>query len=109
MAKTMIEPYVTERQCTTCKQCKPVTEYGRSARYSDGLRRQCLDCCRTSSRISQARRRAQGRRQPDKSPGAWKLPTDTRPEEDKALDYVLRSFRECEPAANLTWILGAVA
>lgn len=37
------------------------------------------------------------------------LPVDTRPDSDKALDYVLRDFRECEPAANLTWIIGAVA
>lgn len=37
------------------------------------------------------------------------LPVDTRPDSDKALDYVLRSFRECDPAANLTWIIGAAA
>jgi hypothetical protein len=37
------------------------------------------------------------------------LPVDTRPDSDKALDYVLRDFRLCEPAANLTWIIGAVA
>lgn len=37
------------------------------------------------------------------------LPVDTRPESDRALDLALRSFRVCEPAANLTWILGDVA
>lgn len=35
------------------------------------------------------------------------VPADDRPEEDKALDYVLRSFRECEPAQNLTWRIAA--
>lgn len=37
------------------------------------------------------------------------IPADTRPDSDKALDYVLRSFRECEPAQNLTWILSEAA
>jgi hypothetical protein len=35
------------------------------------------------------------------------IPADDRPAEIKALDMALRSFRECEPAANLTWIIGA--
>lgn len=29
--------------------------------------------------------------------------------DELALDLALRSFRVCEPAANLTWIIGAVA
>jgi hypothetical protein len=37
------------------------------------------------------------------------MPVDTRPDSDKALDYVLRSFRECEPAANLVAIIGRAA
>jgi hypothetical protein len=37
------------------------------------------------------------------------LPVDTRPDSDKALDYVLRDFRLCEPAQNLTWILKEAA
>lgn len=40
---------------------------------------------------------------------AFGLPADDRPEEIKALDYVLRDFRECEPAQNLTWLIGEVA
>jgi hypothetical protein len=37
------------------------------------------------------------------------IPTDDRPDEIRALDYALRDFRECHPAANLFWTLGAVA
>lgn len=37
------------------------------------------------------------------------LPVDTRPDSDKALDYVLRDFRLCEPAANLVAIIGRAA
>lgn len=36
------------------------------------------------------------------------VPADDRPEEIKALDYALRDFRECEPAANLVASLGVV-
>lgn len=35
------------------------------------------------------------------------IPADDRPEEIKALDMALRSFRLCEPAQNLTWRIAA--
>ena len=37
------------------------------------------------------------------------MPADDRPDSDKALDYVLRDFRLCEPAANLVAIIGRAA
>ena len=109
MAKQMIEPYVSDKQCTTCKQCKPIGEFGRSSRWPDGYRRQCLECSRACCRASTAKRRAMGPRKVAQSATAWLMPADTRPDSDKALDYVLRSFRLCEPAANLVAVIGRAA
>lgn len=108
MANQMIEPYITERQCTTCKVCKPITDFGRAAHFPDGYRRQCLVCCRASVAASTAKRKARLPGAGD-SPTAWLIPFDSRPAHDKALDMALRNFRECEPAANLTWIIGSAA
>jgi hypothetical protein len=104
----MIEPYITERQCTTCKACKPITDFGRCSRFPDGYRRQCLVCSRASVRASHAKRKASNPKA-GVSPTAWLLPYDDRPEEIKALDMALRCFRACEPAANLFWTIGSAA
>lgn len=106
----MIEPYISERQCSTCRLCKSMSCFGRNAKWPDGISRRCTECDRKSGMASRAKRRLLHPPKPVLgSRTAWALPVDDRPEEIKALDMALRDFRLCEPAANLTWILGDVA
>lgn len=93
------------------KPWTPAEDAEIEANYPTGGPRACNLPGRTTLSISQRahkigalREGYEGRHPSDSRFG---IPADDRPEEDKALDYVLRSFRECEPAANLTWILGA--
>ena len=46
----MIEPYVTEKQCQTCKQCKPITEFHNQATSPGGKKPNCKVCANADCR-----------------------------------------------------------
>jgi len=106
----MIEPYVTERQCSACHKCKPATEFGRSSRFPDGMSRRCFVCDRAAVRASRAKHaRARKPKRPE-PPTAWQLPADPRDFGQQLLAATQQRWRyECTPAANLTWIIGDAA
>jgi hypothetical protein len=77
----MIEPYVTEKQCKQCRECKPVTEYHGQSAMRDGYQNICKACKNSRDRASYEARKARGivrnrapvvRREP-----LWPLPTQT--------------------------------
>jgi hypothetical protein len=112
MAKQMIEPYVSDKQCRDCKKAKPVTEFNRDKSRPDGYARICRDCSKAAFRASYRRCKARGRKVTlvDQSKTAWLLPADPRDFGQQLLAATQQRWRyEVEPAANLTWIIGAAA
>lgn len=45
-----------QRRCTKCREAKPVTEFGSSSRYPDGLQHQCKACLAAGERRRYAQR-----------------------------------------------------
>lgn len=94
----MIEPFISEKQCSGCRECKPVTEF--SAQQS-----RCKACRRaygTAAYHSSPKARA-SRANRDK-PTSWILPRDARPVSDRLLDLELRRWGYPTEAANdLFW------
>lgn len=58
MAKQLIEPYVSDKQCRDCKAAKPVTEYNRDNSRPDGYARICRDCSKAAFHASYRRCKA---------------------------------------------------
>ena len=77
----MIEPYVTEKQCKTCRECKPITEFFGQAAAADGHQNVCKACKRAGDRGSYARRLARGQKRNRNATRRveplWPLPTYT--------------------------------
>ena len=77
----MIEPYITEKQCKKCRECKPVTEFFGQSAMKDGYQNVCKACKRAGDRVSYANRLARGikrnRGVPPRVEPLWPLPTYT--------------------------------
>jgi hypothetical protein len=54
----MIEPYVSEKQCTKCLQCKPETEFPLRADREGARFSRCRDCRKEYSVAHDRKRRA---------------------------------------------------
>lgn len=70
----MIEPYTTEKQCTACGECKPLTDFSPSKRGRLGRQPYCKPC--RSEMIAKRQRgdRKKKGSQGDTNPTAWILP-----------------------------------
>jgi hypothetical protein len=97
----MIEPYTSDRQCACCKHFMPETAFSVIGYRSDlSVKRHshCKDC-----RAARARKPSKPGDMGDRSPSAWLLPRDERPEDDKALEPVLRNWRGPVSPEPLRW------
>lgn len=77
----MIEPFETEKQCTKCMECKPLSAFGRDPRKKDGRITVCKACRSMQNREWYQSRKARGierKREPVvKLEPLWTLPTHT--------------------------------
>lgn len=91
----MIEPYITEKQCKTCGECKPLTMFSPTSRGAGGRQPYCKKC----------RSERQGRRNKMiRKTARYKSPNRVeiwpRPSVELALDVELR-FWPATPCAAL--------
>lgn len=71
----MIEPYVTEKQCKTCGECKPLTMFSPSKRGHLGVQPYCKPCRSRMIAATQRGDRKKKGRQGDTNPTAWLMPS----------------------------------
>lgn len=70
----MIEPYITEKQCTACGECKLLTMFSPSKRGHLGTQPYCKPCRSKMIAASQRGDRKKRGKQGDTNPTAWILP-----------------------------------
>ena len=76
----MIEPYITEKQCRRCKECKPITEFHYQATSPGGRKPNCKSCTNARQRALYGNREYRGmkrnRNGKTNPPRAvWEVPT----------------------------------
>ena len=90
----MIEPYVTEKQCRKCFECKPLTSFSPSIRGGMGVQPYCKKCrSEAQARRNRAMRKTCNHKSPPRSI-IW--PRSTR---ELVLDVELRMWPAVEPGA----------
>lgn len=77
----MIEPFETEKQCSKCMECKPISAFSYAPGSKDGRLTVCKVCRSNQNREWYQARKARGierKREPVvKSEPLWPLPTHT--------------------------------
>lgn len=76
----MIEPYITEKQCKVCGECKPLTGFYQRADAAGGYKPECKVCSSRREARRYHERKASGRirsRNVGRVEPLWPLPTHT--------------------------------